>query len=307
MMMLTRPLSWLRRLAAALLLLAAATAQAAAPAPQKTFPTPEAAMSAFGDALATSNEDALRAIFGADLRKLFPPLGAEARYRFLATWARVHGIKPDGPDKAQITVGEDGWTFPIPLVKTAQGWRFDTVAGAQEIRLRRIGRNELAVMQTMLAIVDAQIEYASVERDGSGLLQYASRFASSPGKNDGLYWPTPAGAKPSPLGPAFEAARAKGGNADDGYYGYRYRMLPGQGRHAPGGARDYMVKGRMIGGFATIAWPAKYGDTGVMTFMVSQSGEIFEKDLGPDTAARAAAITRFDPDPAAGWQRVRPD
>ncbi|MFN9210717.1 MAG: DUF2950 domain-containing protein [Betaproteobacteria bacterium] len=303
-MMLTKLFHTLR-LAATLLLLGAATAQAAAPATQKTFPTPEAAMNAFGDALATSNEDALRGLFGADFRKDFPPLGAEVRYRFLATWARVHGIKMSGADKAQIAVGEDGWTFPIPLVKTAQGWRFDMAAGAEEMRVRRIGRNELAVMQTMLAIIDAQIEYASVDRDGSGFLQYARRFASSPGKNDGLYWPTPAGAKPSPLGPAFEAAQAKGGNTADGYYGYRYRMLLAQGPNAPGGARDYVVRDRMIGGFAAIAWPVRYGDTGVMTFIVSQNGEVYEKDLGPDTAARAAAIARFDP--GEGWKRVQPE
>lgn len=303
-MNLSKLIHWLRT-AAAVLLLGAATAQAAPTAQQQAFATPEAAMNAFGDALATSNEDALRQMFGADFRRFFPPLGAEVRYRFLATWARVHGIKMSGPDKAQIAVGEDGWTLPIPLVKTARGWQFDTLAGAEEVRLRRIGRNELAVMQTMLAIFDAQIEYASVDRDGSGFLQYARRFASSPGKNDGLYWPTPAGAKPSPLGPAFEAAQAKGGNATDGYYGYRFKLLTGQGPNAPGGARDYLVKGRMIGGFAAIAWPVRYGDTGVMTFMVSQDGAVYQRDLGPDTAARAAAIARFDP--GAGWTRVQPD
>jgi hypothetical protein len=297
------PMRWLR-LAAAFLLLGTAAAQAAPSAAQQAFATPEAAMNAFGDALATSNEDALHQMFGADFRQLFPPLGAEARYRFLATWARAHGIKTDGADQAQITVGADGWTLPIPLVKTARGWQFDTTAGVDEMRLRRVGRNELAAIQAMLAIFDAQNDYAATDRDGDGLLQYARRFASSPGQQDGLYWPTPAGAAPSPLGPAFEAAQAKGGNATDGYYGYRFKLLLAQGPHAPGGARDYVVRGRMIGGFAAIAWPARYGDTGVMTFIVSQNGEVYQKDLGPNTAARAAAITRFDPD--AGWTRVQP-
>jgi hypothetical protein len=263
-----------------------------------------AAMNAFGDAVATSDEDALKAILGADFRTLIPPVGAEGGYRFLAAWAKSHAIQPEGDAKAHVAVGGDGWTLPIPIVKTAQGWRFDTRAGAEEMRLRRIGRNELAVMQVMLAIFDAQKEYASVDRDGDGLLKYAAKFASSPGKHDGLYWPAKAGERPSPLGPAFEAARAAGGGGDAGYYGYRYKLLSGQGKNAPGGVYDYSVGGRKIGGFATVAWPVRYGDTGVMTFMVSHDGVLYEKDLGPDTAARAAAMTRFDPD--SSWQKAEP-
>jgi hypothetical protein len=190
-------------------------------------------------------------------------------------------------------------------VKTGQGWRFDTKAGAEEMRLRRIGRNELAVMQVMLAIYDAEKEYARVDRNRDGVLQYAAKFTSSPGKQDGLYWPTKANEPQSPLGPAVVAARTAGGGSDAGYYGYRYKLLTGQGKNAPGGAYDYTVRGRMIGGFAAVAWPVKYGDTGVMTFMVSHDGVVYEKDLGPDTAARAAAITRFDPD--SSWQKVDPD
>jgi hypothetical protein len=269
----------------------------------RSFASPEAAMNAFGDAIATSDEDAVRALLGADYRTLIPPVGAEGRYRFLAAWAKSHGLKRDGDAKAFVAVGDDGWTLPIPIVRTAQGWRFDTRAGADEMRVRRIGRNERAVMQVMLAIVDAQRDYASIDRNGDGLLEYASRFSSSPGKRDGLYWPVKAGEGPSPLGPAVAAARAAGaGNA--GYFGYRYKLLTAQGRNAPGGAYEYAAHGRMIGGFAAIAWPARYGDTGVMTFMVSHDGVVYEKDLGPDTAARASAIARFDPD--SGWRRTEP-
>ncbi|MET0680825.1 MAG: DUF2950 domain-containing protein [Burkholderiales bacterium] len=273
-------------------------------AQQKTFPSPEAAMNAFGDALATNDEDAMKALLGADYRTLIPPVGTEVRYRFLEAWARSHAVKPEGDMKALVAVGNDGWTLPIPIVKTAQGWRFDTHAGADEMRLRRIGRNELAVMQVMLAIYDAEKEYARQDRNGDGVLQYAAKFVSSPGKRDGLYWPTKAGEDPSPLGPAVAAARAAGGGGDAGYYGYRYKLLSSQGKNAPGGAFDYVARGRMIGGFAVVAWPVKYGDTGVMTFIVSHDGVVYEKDLGPDTAARASAMTRFDPDST--WRKVEP-
>jgi len=276
----------------------------AALAQQKMFPSPEAAMNAFGDAVATSDEDALKTLLGADFRTLIPPVGAEVRYRFLAAWAKSHAIKQEGDAKALIAVGDDGWTMAIPIVKTAQGWRFDTRAGADEIRVRRIGRNELAVMQVMLAIYDAEKEYARRDRNGDGVLQYATKLTSSPGKRDGLYWPTKAGEDPSPLGPAVAAARAAGGGEGAGYYGYRYKLLTAQGKNAPGGAFDYVARGRMIGGFAVVAWPVKYGDTGVMTFMVSHDGVVYQKDLGPGTAALAAAMTRFDPDPS--WQKVEP-
>jgi hypothetical protein len=292
----------LRNLFAALALLVALAP--AALAEQKAFATPEAAMNAFGDALATNDEDAMKTIFGADFRTFIPQASDEIRYRFLSAWARSHEIKPEGDAKAHIAVGDDGWMLPIPLVKTAQGWRFDTRAGAEEMRIRRIGRNERAVMKVVLAIYDAQREYAEKDRNGDGLLEYAQKFDSSPGKHDGLYWPTQAGEPQSPLGPAVAEARAAGGGRESGYYGYRYKILTAQGKNAPGGAMDYMVRGRMIGGFAVVAWPAKYGDTGVMTFMVSYEGVVYEKDLGPDTAARARAIKRFDPDST--WRKVEP-
>jgi hypothetical protein len=275
-----------------------------AQAQQKSFATPEAAMNAFGDAVARSDEDGMKALLGQNFRTLIPQVGAEIRYRFLENWAKSHAIKPEGDAKAAIAVGTDGWTLPIPLVRTAQGWRFDTRAGAEEIRVRQIGRNELAVMNVMLAIYDAQREYASQDRNGDGLLEYASTFRSAPGKKNGLYWPTKAGEPDSPLGPAMAAARAAGGSRAAGYYGYRYKILKSQGKHAPGGAFDYVARGRMIGGFAVVAWPVRYGETGVMTFMVSHDGVLYQKDLGPQTSARASAIKRFDPD--SSWQKVSP-
>jgi hypothetical protein len=289
----------LRTFFAALALLVALAP--AALAQQKAFASPEAAMNAFGDALATNDEDALKAIFGADFRDVIPRASDEIRIKFLAAWGKSHEIKPEGDAKAVIAVGDDGWTLPIPLVKTAQGWRFDMRAAAEEMRVRRIGRNERAVMKVMLAIYDAEREYAEQDRNGDGVLEYAQKFYSSPGKHDGLYWPATGNSPESPLGPAVAEA---GGKSDGVYYGYRYRILTGQGKNAPGGAFDYVVRGRMIGGFAAVAWPAKYGETGVMSFMVNYQGTLYEKNLGPDTAALARAIKRFDPDPS--WQKVEP-
>lgn len=272
--------------------------------PQQTFPVPEAAMEAFGDAVATSDDERMGALLGENYRALIPSVGTEARYRFLAAWAQSHSVKPEGEGKASIAVGDDGWTLPVPIVKTAQGWRFDTRAGAEEMRVRRIGRNERAVMQVMLAIYDAQKEYALEDPKGDGVPQYATRFSSSPGRRDGLFWPVKGGEDPSPLGPAVSRARTAGGQSDAGYFGYRYKILTSQGDHAPGGALNYIVNGRMIGGFAVLAWPVRYGDTGVMSFMVSHDGVVYEKDLGPDSVARAKATARFDPDQA--WHKADP-
>jgi hypothetical protein len=272
---------------------------------QKAFPTAEEAMTAFGDAVARSDSDAMKSVLGADYHQYIPPAGDRERLAFLSAWAKSHAIQPQGADRALVTVGGQGWTLPIPIVRQAAGWTFDLKAGSEEMRIRRIGRNELAAMQALLAVVDAQLEYASVDRNGNGLREYATRFTSTPGKRDGLYWPTKAGEPDSPLGPAYAYARAAGGSASAGYFGYRFRLLDAQGPNAPGGALDFKVRGSKIGGFAVIATPVRYGDTGVMTFMVNHAGIVYEKDLGPDTAARAAAIRRFDPD--SSWTRADPD
>ena len=220
---------------------------------------------------------------------------------FLESWAQARAIQLVDDKRALVTVGKEGWTMPIPLVKSSTGWSFDTIAGAEEMRTRRIGRNELAVMQTLLAIRDAELEYVAADHDGDGVLQYASKLSSSPGKRDGLYWPTRADEPPSPIGPALASA---GLGSSAGYHGYRYKLLTEQGPHAPGGALSYIAKGRLFGGFAVIAWPVSYMDSGVKTFMISHDAQIYERDLGADTAARAAAMKAFDPGP--GWSKVSP-
>jgi Protein of unknown function (DUF2950) len=270
---------------------------------QKIFKSPEAAMTAFGNAVANSDEGKLRALLGANFRELIPPMGSEIRSHFLTAWQTSHAIQMVDGEHADIAVGNDGWTLPIPIVKSAHGWQFNTLSGVEEMRLRRIGRNELAVIQTMLAIYDAQREYAETDHDGSGILAYANRLSSSPGKQDGLYWPTSAGDPPSPLGVAFAMAGVRHTEMA-GYYGYHYKLLASQDTHAPGGAYDYVADSKLFGGFAVVAWPVRYGDTGIKSFMVSHNGQVYERDLGPDGAAKAEGMRSFDPGP--GWAKVSP-
>jgi hypothetical protein len=266
---------------------------------QKAFPTAEAAAEALVDAVARSDADALRTVLGADWKRYIPTVDVDQDdvYAFLAAWAKSHKLVPEGNDKAVLAVGEPGWTLPIPIAKTAAGWRFDTRAGAEEIRTRRIGRNELAVMQAALAYFDAQKEYALKARTGDGVLQYAQRIVSTRGKRDGLYWPDAPGQDESPLGPLFGDEKPRGD-----YNGYYFKILKGQGKSAPGGAYDYVIKGRMVSGFALVAWPARYGDTGVMSFMVSHDGVVYEKDLESSTDGIARGMTRFNPDST--WKKV---
>ena len=281
--------------------LVVAVVPAHAASPRHAFETPEAAMTAFGDAVAINDEAALKGMLGADYHEFIPPVGADIRYAFLELWAQARAIKLVGDKQARVTVGKEGWTLPIPLVKAGTAWPFDTIAGAEEMRIRRVGRNELAVMQTLLAIRDAQLEYVATDHDGDRVLQYAPKLSSSPGKRDGLYWPTRADEPQSPIGPALASA---GLGSSAGYHGYRYKLLTEQGKNAPGGALSYIAKGRLFGGFAVIAWPVSYLDSGVKTFMISHDVQIYERDLGPDTAARAAATKAFDPGP--GWSKVSP-
>jgi hypothetical protein len=280
----------------------AAPAFGAAPA-QKTFATPDAAMAAFGDAVTNQDEAAMKELLGSNFRELIPPVGDELRAKFLAAWNASHKIEPEDDKTAHIAVGTDGWTMPIPLEKTDKGWEFDTLAGVDEIRFRRVGRNELAVIQTMLAVCDAQREYASTTHDGNPMMVYAAKLESSPGKHDGLYWPSQAGEAPSPLGPAFLKVRAQA-SAEGGYHGYRYKLLTAQGSHAQGGAYDYKVNGQLFGGFAVMAWPVRYQDTGVMSFLVNHDGQVYERDLGKNTNEKAAGTKIFDPGP--GWRKVSP-
>jgi hypothetical protein len=297
-----KELMQMKRVRMAVALAAAGALAIAAPArAQQPFASPEAAATALVDAIATSDADALRKVLGADWKRYIPTADVDQDdvYAFLAAHAKSSKVVRDGADKARLAVGPSDWTLPIPMVQQGGSWRFDTRAGADEMRTRRIGRNELAAMQGALAYYDAQKEYATADRNGDGVLEYAQLVISTPGKRDGLYWAALAGEPESPLGPLFGDDLP-----GDGYHGYRFRILKAQGPSARGGAYDYRIKGRMTGGFALVAWPVKYGDTGVTTFIVNHDGQVFEKDLGPGTDAAARAMTRFDPDKS--WQKVAP-
>jgi hypothetical protein len=205
-----------------------------------------------------------------------------------------------------LVVGPEEWPLPIPIISQGSGWHFDTEASAQKILDRRVGRNELDVIEVCRAFVGAQREFASIRRLGTRRHEYATRIASSPGTHDGLYWAPRPGEAPSPLGPLVARARAEGYAEQEPaqptapYHGYYYRILTSQGPHAPGGTKSYLVDGHMTGGFALLAYPAKWGDSGIMTFMVSQDGIVFERNLGPDTDGLAREIAQFDPD--LNWQ-----
>ncbi len=209
--------------------------------------------------------------------------------------------------QAVLNVGEDDWPFPAPILQQGGRWAFDAEAGREEVVKRHVGRNELDTIQTLLAIVDAQREYASSDADTNGFLDYASRFISRPGAKDGLYWPVEPGEEPSPLGPLIgEAAREgyerEASDEPQAYHGYRYRLLTEQGPDAPGGAYGYLVRDRLLGGFAVVAYPARYGVSGIMTLMVNHRGQVYQKDLGEDTDTAAAAMTSFNPD--ASWTKA---
>jgi hypothetical protein len=292
-------------LAAALLFGGAGPNGLAAEKP-RNFGSPEEAVKALVAAVKTGDVNAMQDVLGPGSQKLVQSGDATAdrtgRERFLKAYGEASKIARQGDAKAILLVGKDEWPLPIPIVKDASGWRFDTIEAKEEILNRRIGRNELSTIQAVLAYVDAQREYYLRNPQGDKLLHYAQKFTSAPGKRDGLYFPTKAGEKPSPLGPLYASAKAQGyTKGDDSYHGYHYRIIRGQGASAPGGAYDYVAQGRMIGGFALVAWPASYGNSGVMTFIVNHQGVVYEKDLGPDTAAAVKKITRFNPDKS--WKR----
>ncbi|HEY5850275.1 MAG TPA: DUF2950 domain-containing protein [Lysobacter sp.] len=271
---------------------------------QEAFPTQEAAVQALVAALGTTkvDEPRLGAILGPDW-ETFVPRGSVERSdvdAFLVRYREKHAFQTPAPGRAILSVGKDTWTLPIPLEKKPAGWTFNVKAGEPEIRARRIGRNELAAVQAALAYHDAQMDYAAIDRDGDGVPEYAQQFLSSDGLHDGLYWPAQDGLDDSPLGPLF------GDDTPDGeWQGYKYRILTAQGPSAPGGEYDYMLGDNMSRGFALVAWPAKYADTGVMSFMISHEGEVFEKDMGPESEKLAEAMTRFDPD--SSWKEVPTD
>lgn len=280
---------------------------------QKSFSTPEAGVAALVEAVRQNNQSMQRAILGAEAAKLINSGDAVAdergRNAFVIAHNEASKIVREGDARAVLVIGKDEWPLPIPLVKSKAGWRFDARQGEKEILTRRIGRNELAAIQVCLAIVDAERDYAAQRLDAKGVPEYAPRFVSVKGKRDGLYWQTKADEPPSPLGPLLATAASEGYPGADSkplapYHGYYYRMLMAQGKDAPGGAHDYMIRGRMIGGFAVIAYPARYGASGVMSFLVNQDGVVHEKNLGKNTAAIASRMTTYNPE--ASWKRVEP-
>ncbi len=272
---------------------------------QQSFNSPDDAVGALAAAVKSGVRQDVLKVLGADGEDIVDSgdavADADAKEKFLSAYDAKHSIKVDGK-RASLLVGADEFPFPIPLVHTKSGWEFDTAEGRDEILFRRIGRNELDTIQTCLAFVDAEDEYSEKDR-GEGVGVYAQRIVSSPGKKDGLYWPSDS--HDSPLGELAADASAEGykaGSEPQPYHGYYYRILTRQGASAPGGALDYVVKGKMIGGFALIAYPAEYGNSGVMTFIVSHSGTVYERDLGENTAERAKRMTSFDPDKS--WHKV---
>jgi hypothetical protein len=268
---------------------------------QATYPDPLSAGRALVEAVRKSDHAALRQVLGPRWQSLRAPGGADKADVAAFLKAADEQVKVDrGSDGkvAHLTFGKGDWVLPIPLAaQAAGGWRFDIDAAHEEVAVRRIGRNELSTMQAMLAFVDAQREYAQADHNGDGVLEYARKLVSSPGKRDGLIWDARLGE--SALGPQFAPAKPGAG-----YHGYRFRLLTSQGPSAPGGARDYTIGGRLLSGFALIGWPVQYGETGVMTFVVNHEGKLVERDLGPRTPEVVAQILRYEPD--AGWTPVKP-
>ncbi|MCJ7540592.1 MAG: DUF2950 domain-containing protein [Desulfobacterales bacterium] len=279
---------------------------------QKTFASPDEAVKAMLEALKAEDVKVLSAIFGPgseDLISSGDPVADKAeRERFINLYQQKNRLEEASSTRAALYIGNEDWPFPIPVVKKDGVWLFDTDEGREEIIARRIGRNELSVIQVCLAYVDAQKEYAIKDRDGDGVLAYAQKFSSEPGKKDGLYWKAKEGDEQSPLGFLVAAAQGTGytGKQSGGkplpYHGYYYRILKAQGKDATGGAYDYIIKGKMIGGFALVAYPAQYDSSGIMTFIVNHAGEVYQKDLGEKTEETVLMMQLFNPDNT--WSKV---
>lgn len=293
--------------------MAQSAAMGMGPSAPKSFASPELAAEALAQAAKADDLASLQAILGDDASELLQSgddvADAHGRQLFSMAYAQQHKLVPRGTRSETLLVGKDPWPLPIPLVKRGDGWVFDTQAGEYEILLRRIGHNELSAMRVCKAIVAAEHEYAQEHLDAEGVPVYTSLLASSPGRHDGLYWATTASAPASPLGPLLADAAAEGYDHAKTpplapYHGYYYRILTRQGKAAAGGERDYIVHGKLIGGFAVLAYPAQYRASGVMSFLADRSGTVYAKDLGEDTEKTAVSMTAFDPD--AGWRKDRP-
>jgi hypothetical protein len=277
-------------------------------AQEERFATADDAVKAFTTAAANKDTNALEVIFGPSMRELISADPVQAS-NGLASFARRVSQKVAPVKKSDSTflleLGLDAWPFPIPLVKQDGQWLFDTDAGKEEILNRRIGRNELDIIQVCHAYVEAQRDYAGEDHTGAGVLEYAQHLRSTPGQHDGLYWHAEPGEEISPLGPLLAQAHSEGYTHESKimtetqvpYHGYYFKILTRQGPHAPCGKYDYIINGHMIAGFALVAWPAEWGNSGVMTFIINQQGKVYEKSLGPKTVAKAGAMTTYDPGP----------
>ncbi|MDT4290338.1 DUF2950 domain-containing protein [Methylomonas sp. MO1] len=276
----------------------------------KSFSTPDEAVKALLEALTNQDTAQLTALFGNQEEQLLSS-GDEVqdnnnRAEFVGLAREKTRMETLGEDKAVLHVGNNDWPFPIPLVKTGESWQFDAAQGRQEILNRRIGRNELSTVAAMRGYVEAQFEYANLDRDDDGVSEYAQKFSSDPGKFDGLFWEAGEGQPQSPLGPLFAQAKAEGYQAPEAteqpapFHGYYYRILTRQGAAAPGGKYDYLINGNMIAGFGLVAFPAQYGSSGIMTFVVNHQGKVYQKDWGPKTAELVESLKEYNPDST--WQ-----
>ncbi|MEA3275500.1 MAG: DUF2950 domain-containing protein [Pseudomonadota bacterium] len=285
-------------------------AGATAAVEQSLYPSPDAAVKALIEAAGSEDRDAILAILGPgaeDLRSGDPVADAEERRAFVEATDEGARIEQEGDDLAMLSIGNENWPFPIPLVRAPDGWRFDAAAGKEELLNRRVGRNELHAIAVTRVYVDAQYEYAAEDRNGDGIRQFAQKLMSDEGTRDGLFWPTAEGEPQSPMGRLVAEAVAKGYQPGESaepspYQGYYYRVLTAQGENAPGGSKEYVDNGHMTKGFGLLAHPAEYGNSGITTFMVNQSGILFQKDLGEETPSLAADISTYDPDES--WQPV---
>jgi hypothetical protein len=304
-----RFLSWQAGLLAALALVFPLAMQAAnTESVGKRFATPEEAVASLRSATAAADTNALRIILGPAAQDLQNPDRIQATNElksFSSALAQTNHLLHLSGTRVILELGDDLWPFPVPIVKQDGGWFFDTAAGKDELLSRRIGTNELGTLEAVRGYVDAQREYASADHDGDEVLEYAQRLVSSPGKHDGLYWPPEFEGGLSPLGPLVAFAEPEGYSPElreeeeverGPFHGYYFRILTRQGKHAPGGKHDYVINGNMIGGFAMIAWPARYGESGIMTFIVNQQGRVYQKDLGPKTSKIVGKMKAYDPD-----------
>lgn len=278
---------------------------------QKHFSSPGEAAKALVDAARSEDRQAALAILGDDAKPIISSgdklADANGRRRFVDRYNQMHRFVTETNGDQVLYIGAENYPFPIPLVKDSSGWYFNTPAGEREILYRRVGRNELDTIDVLNVLVAAQRTYFQQSHDGSEVKQYAAKLISSPGTQNGLYWPVTSGAPESPIGPYLAKASAQGyvktpSSKPAPYHGYYYHVLAAQGASAPGGTKSYLADGKMTGGFAFIAYPAKYGNSGVMTFIVGSDGQVYQKDLGPETLQMARSMTEFNPD--SSWQKV---